>query len=1049
VVATSCRVIESVRRGYRPLSAQDALTGPGHRPFVEFGRTAARSATGRGSPFDSRGVRVRPRLTRARIAVATAIAGWRAPAGGEPPEPYGRRELTTELAIVAAFGLAAVAAALKLPTDGVPAGQAIILGALLVVMLVVEFDVMEGRTSPVQLVFVPMLVLVPPGYVALLAAGAHAVRALGPVLRGGRPPLSVLLAVGDAWYSIGPALVIGLTAAGPPSSDTVWIYAVALGAQIAVDFAVTAVRLRVGLGIRLRPELQAMAWVYLVDAMLMPIGVLAALAARATVGAVTLILPLAALLVVFARERRGRIENALALGRVAEENERRLQSLVQHASDLIVIAEPDGTMRNLTGAARQIFGEDWSSMPGTRLQDHAHPADHSVIRALLSAATRKPHGESSEAEWRMLRADGSWRHVEGIATNLLAQEHVEAVVVTVRDVHERHAFEEELRHRAFHDGLTGLPNRALFYDRLEHALGGRGDRLVGVVFVDLDDFKAVNDRLGHAAGDDLLVEFAARLRSCVRASDTAARLAGDEFGVLLEDVAGPNEPIQVAERILAALAEPLSGAGGPQTVTPSIGIVVSTLQDDAPEELLRRADVAMYAAKAGGKGRWELYQPEFEGDPDDAERGTGDVRWATRTDEQREQILSVLDRPQALRIVFQPIIDLRTGDIAGYEALSRFDGAVDQPPNAWFEQAHRCGLGYRLEALALERALKAPDRPAGVYLTVNLSLSTLASDEVQAVLPARLDGVVIEITENELVTDKADVLAAMTLVRERGARLAVDDAGSGYAGLQHVMRLEPDVIKLDRTLVDGVAADPVKAALIEAFVRYARRIDATICAEGIETLADLDVLADIDVAFGQGWAIGRPAAPWAPVSDAAAAACRRRVTAMLAGSGEASARDALEQVADALSDITAHDRVELALAPFVRELRGSRAAVYRRCGDRLVALGAETWLDDDDAAALDGPLLAGRAVQIVEGARGNDASARAALRARGAATLLAVPIVADGRTVGALEVWAGVARPWSRHDVHRARLVAHQLRETIALQRDHAFATAVTAAPVA
>jgi diguanylate cyclase (GGDEF)-like protein/PAS domain S-box-containing protein len=968
---------------------------------------------------------------RTRNALARLRAGLRRPAAGaSAPPPYERRELLVELAIVAGFAAATTAVALLLPSGGFSPLAALVLGTLLVLMLSVEFDVAEGRTSPVQLVLLPMLVLLPPGFVPLVVAGAHVTRALGGAVRRDRAPLAIALAAGDAWYAIGPALAIGLLHGGALSWSAAPVFAAALAAQVAIDFVLTAVRLRVGTGMPVRPELTAMGWVYLVDVLLTPIGVLAAVAGRGSLAAVTLVLPLAALLVVFARERRGRIENALALSRVAAENEQRLQSLVQHASDLILIAERDGTVRSLTGAAGEHFGAGWREVAGTTLFDHAHPADHSVVSALLDAAARAPRGESAEAEWRMRRPDGSWRHVEGIATNLLDEAHLEALVVTVRDVHERRVFEEQLRHRAFHDELTGLPNRALFHDRLEHALGRRGDRLVALVFADLDDFKTINDRLGHGVGDELLIEFGARLRNCVRSADTPARLAGDEFGVLLEDVAGPNEPVLVAERIVAALAEPLTAGGESFAVTASIGIVVSTLGDDAPDELLRRADLAMYAAKAGGKGRWALYEPELDAGRSESDGDRPRVSWAMRSDEQRAQILSLLDRPDAVRTVFQPIIDLRTGEVAAYEALSRFDGPVDHPPNVWFEQAHRCGLGYRLEALAFERALSARGRPDNTYLTVNLSLSSLASDEVRAVLPDDLTGVVIEITENELVTDKADVLATMALVRERGARLAVDDAGSGYAGLQHVMRLEPDVIKLDRALVDGVAADPVKAALIEAFVRYGRRIDATICAEGIETLADLEVLADIDVAYGQGWAIGRPVAPWAPVSDDAAARCRDRARAALVAPAGAEG-DSLERVAGALSQATAHDELASAFSPLATELRATHVVVHELWGDELVPVSATGGARGPAPVATPAMLTEG-AVAIVDGPGATDPLAVAELRARGFGSVLTVPVLLDGRLAGAVEFYAAEGRVWSRFDVRQARTAGHHVAAALA-----------------
>jgi EAL domain-containing protein (putative c-di-GMP-specific phosphodiesterase class I) len=442
----------------------------------------------------------------------------------------------------------------------------------------------------------------------------------------------------------------------------------------------------------------------------------------------------------------------------------------------------------------------------------------------------------------------------------------------------------------------------------------------------------------------------------------------------------------------------------------------------------------MYAAKGGGKARWALYEPALEAGPG-AQEGVGDrLAWVQRADEQREQVLSLLDRPDAVRIVFQPVMDLRTGAVIAYEALSRFDGPVDNPPNVWFEQAHRCGLGYRLEALAFERALAAPGRPPGTYVTVNLSLSSLASDEIRAVLPERLDDVVIEITENELVTDKADVLAAMALVRSRGARLAVDDAGSGYAGLQHVMRLEPDVIKLDRSLVHGVSNDPVKAALIEAFVRYGRRIDATICAEGIETLEDLELLADIDVAFGQGWAIGRPAPPWAPVAEDAAAACRAGARAALAAPGPGATSDGLDQVAHALSRASSYDEVAAGLEPVAAEIRAEHVVIHELREGRLVAAAHTTpngSAPGDLAPVVTAGMLADGAVEMVSGT-GGDALVLAELELRGYGAVLAVPVTVGDRLVGAVEVYAAAAQPWRRYDVRRLRTAGHHVGAALA-----------------
>jgi EAL domain-containing protein (putative c-di-GMP-specific phosphodiesterase class I) len=333
-------------------------------------------------------------------------------------------------------------------------------------------------------------------------------------------------------------------------------------------------------------------------------------------------------------------------------------------------------------------------------------------------------------------------------------------------------------------------------------------------------------------------------------------------------------------------------------------MAISTLQDRGVEEFLRKADLAMYDAKRGGKRRAQMYEPRLE----EGARTVGG-QWFARDDEQRAEIESVLADPGGITMVFQPIMDLRTGRVAGYESLSRFNREPRRTPDLWFAQAHRCGLGYALEAKAILSALAhAGSRPAGTYLTFNLSPSSLLSDQVMRVLPERLDGLVIEITENELVSGDPAIHKALAGLRGRGARLAVDDTGAGYAGLTHVMRLQPDIIKLDRALTTGVDSDPAKAPLISSFVRYARDIDAAVCAEGVETLAELERLADLDVAYGQGFGIARPSAPWVPVAAEATAACLHSFQATLADAGHAADPDydrRLELLARRLASVDA------------------------------------------------------------------------------------------------------------------------------------------------
>ena len=803
----------------------------------------------------------------------------------------------------------------------------------------------------------------------------------------------------------------------------------AVFAQFAVDFIVSGVRVRFGAGYDLGSLVRPFAWVWLVDLMLIPIGLLVAVVAEDAPIAVGGVLPLAVLLLVFARERTGRLENAVALQRVAEEGEGRLQSIVQNASDLIAIVRPDGIVSTLTGSVEAVFGPEWERVQGRSLFEHVHPDDGPRVHAFLGGVAEKSVGESQEAEWRMRYPDGSWRHVSAVATNLVTDPRVEGIVITARDVEARKAFEEQLRHRAFHDPLTALANRALFYDRIEHALARtrREEGQVAILYLDLDDFKGVNDRFGHAAGDRLLVDVAQRLRACVRSVDTAARLGGDEFGVLLEAVVGPNEPVRTGERVLAALSRPFTLDGETVGLSVSVGVAISDAEDRGVDELLRRADLAMYSAKRNGKRRLELYDAA-SARPDLAAAPTRGA-WYNSIAAQREEIVSVLESEHGLAIAFQPIMDLRTGRIAGYEALSRFSDALQRPPSAWFAQAHRCGLGYELEAKALAAALAVPGRPEGTYLTINLSPSALTSDAVARALPERLDDLVIEITENEVITNDPRNSAALDDVRRRGARLAVDDTGSGYAGLTQVMRLAPDIIKLDRTIVTGVATDPVKAALIESFVRYARESNASVCAEGVEDLRDLAHLADLDVTYGQGYGIGRPAPPWASLEDHAAETCRLSFTATLQGSTALATSETqdhgLEALAERLSMAGSATDLAAVLDPIARELHAD--AVHLATPDGILTHPARSQTPDrissDPPTQIQHELLGDPKVLT---------TAAEAMTALGFGSRLQVPVRCRGKTLGSLEIYSLQERPWSRFEIRRARIIANALGGTLA-----------------
>jgi EAL domain-containing protein (putative c-di-GMP-specific phosphodiesterase class I) len=399
-------------------------------------------------------------------------------------------------------------------------------------------------------------------------------------------------------------------------------------------------------------------------------------------------------------------------------------------------------------------------------------------------------------------------------------------------------------------------------------------------------------------------------------------------------------------------------------------------------------------------------------------------------------IAALLREPGAIRPVFQPILDLRTGELTGYEALARFpDGGR---PDLWFARAHRAGRGLELEAAALRAALAAAhDRPADSYVAVNLSPTALLADAVAQALPSDLHGVVIEVTENELVTGGGAVHAALSRLRARGARFAVDDAGAGYAGFQQLLRLRPDVIKLDRSLVEGIARDPVKRALVASFVAFSRRIGAEVCAEGIETLADLRAIADLDVALGQGFGIARPAPPWAAPDPAAAKLCRVALDAALGGGwndvvgGLGDQR--LEQLVGRLSQVDGGGDLDVALALLGRELDADQVHLSELSPDGrdLITVSSgryegERWplARYPSTARL---LAQGSAVQILASDPRADPAETEILRDCGGASMLMLAVRAGGRSVGLLELVAERERPWSRTTIERARIISYAL----------------------
>jgi diguanylate cyclase (GGDEF)-like protein len=436
-------------------------------------------------------------------------------------------------------------------------------------------------------------------------------------------------------------------------------------------------------------------------------------------------------------------------------------------------------------------------------------------------------------------------------------------VLNTRDISERRQLEDQLSHQAFHDNLTSLANRALFKDRVEHALrrSWRQTPSVTVLFLDLDGFKEVNDSLGHAAGDRLLIQVAERLHSCVRPSDTVARFGGDEFAVLIEDASDDAELDTVAERILAELRQPFVVNGRELHVRGSMGIAHMDPDVDGVDQLLRNADLAMYRAKAAGQGGYERYDPGMHTQLVDRMQLESDLRRALDVG--------------GLFLHYQPTIELASGQIMGAEALCRWKHPIRGlvPPTEFIPLAETSGLIQRLGAWVLREACRQaavwqqadPHRDRPLTLSVNLSGKQLqhtevVEDVVEALRESGLppESLVLEMTESVLLDDSETVLAILRQLKQLGIRLAIDDFGTGYSSLSYLHRFPVDILKIDRSFVERLSHASDNAELARTVVRLGQSLQLQTVAEGVEDSAQFLALRRMGCDIGQGYYFGRP-----------------------------------------------------------------------------------------------------------------------------------------------------------------------------------------------
>jgi diguanylate cyclase (GGDEF)-like protein/PAS domain S-box-containing protein len=548
-----------------------------------------------------------------------------------------------------------------------------------------------------------------------------------------------------------------------------------------------------------------------------------------------------------------------------QQSEARFASLVKNASDVVTVIEPDTRVRYASPSTSRVLFVEPGELEGTKFSDLVHPDDKTRVMSFLTAIG-DGEGNTGLIEFRMRRSDASWIHVETLRTGLLHDPNVKGIVLNTRDVSERKAFEEQLAHQAFHDSVTNLANRALFRDRVTHALERqqRDRKPVAVLFMDLDDFKTVNDSLGHAAGDSLLREVGERLKETLRAADTAARMGGDEFAVLLEDGGDGVQAADVAERIMRFLEEPFFLEKKEVFVRGSVGIAVAdgeTAQGaEGAEELLRNADVAMYMAKENGKGRYQVFEP--------AMHDTALKRLELKADLQR-----AVEHGE-FELHYQPVIELGTGRISGVEALIRWMHPVRGmvPPLDFIPLAEETGLivpiGRWVLRQACEYAVALKQRfPSDkmFHMAVNLSARQLQRpeivDEVADILSdTGLDpgSLILEITESVMMQDMDLSIERLTALKELGVLLAIDDFGTGYSSLNYVRRFPVDILKVDKSFIDGVADGGESSALTAAVIELAGILNLKPVAEGIERPDQLERLLELHCDLGQGYLFAKP-----------------------------------------------------------------------------------------------------------------------------------------------------------------------------------------------
>jgi PAS domain S-box-containing protein len=561
------------------------------------------------------------------------------------------------------------------------------------------------------------------------------------------------------------------------------------------------------------------------------------------------------------------------------EREHLFQLITENAADMIAVVDRNGKRLYNSPAYQNILGYGSEELAGTSATDQIHPDD--CARVLEAAEKARNTGRGERLEYRIRHKDGSWRFIESTASAIRNKEgETDGLVIVNRDITQRKRAEEKLDHLSFHDGLTNLPNRTLFLDRLQRAITHsrrHSDFRFAVLFVDIDEFKIFNDSLGHAAGDALLIQIARRLIASLRGADTIsrprmdnsagpsggestlARPGGDEFTILLEELHDPSDTIRVAERIHQRLAVPFDLNGQEIVLSASIGVAFGGNAGAEAQDVLGNAEIAMYRAKSTGKGGYEVF--------DHAMHAGAIKRLQLETD-----LRKALELNQ-FRVHYQPIVSLRNGKIVGFEALSRWqrpEGLV--MPGEFIAVADETGIILPLNRQLLYDACRQLRSwqalfPSDPPLTLNVNITPkqfvqpeLASQIGQTLLETGLDPrcVNLEITETIAMADAERSAVVLSELKALGVRLDIDDFGTGYSSLSRLQRFPVDTLKIDRAFVSRIDTDLATHEIVRLIVMLAHGLHLKVVAEGVETQAQVDLLKDIGCELAQGYFYSKP-----------------------------------------------------------------------------------------------------------------------------------------------------------------------------------------------